>query len=127
MIHRDQIWGSLRCHRLIGSITLHKAQKKSFARPGTSANCVIARLPPQLSHLAEMGYKASRWRRPIYTPGRVRRRLPHLQDAAFGNSVFFCEAYFRIQSTNLLYQVNTSARATPETSPPHHEDVITAF
>lgn len=36
---------SLSCRRLIGARALCKAQRKRFARPGTSANCVIARLP----------------------------------------------------------------------------------
>jgi hypothetical protein len=95
---------SLSCRQMIGAAALHKAERKSFARPGASANCVIARLRPQLSHLAEMGYKASRWRRPIYTPGRVCLRLLHLQNATVGNSVCFCEA-IRNQPISLLYQI----------------------
>jgi hypothetical protein len=43
---------------MIGETALHKTGKKKFAPPGTSANCVIARLLPQLSHLAETGLQS---------------------------------------------------------------------
>jgi hypothetical protein len=42
-----------------GETGFPKAGRNNFAPPGTSANCVIARLHPQLSHLAETGYKAN--------------------------------------------------------------------
>ena len=43
---------------MIGETALHKAGRKSFAPPCTSANCVIARLHPQLSHLCGEGFQS---------------------------------------------------------------------
>jgi len=116
---------SLCCLHAIGAFALHKAERKSFARPGTSANCVIARLHPQLSHLAEMGYKASPMAESNIYSRPCAWCLFHPQNAAVDNSVSFAKPPEQFKPSSFFPESICTSHL--ENAPATLQDVVTAL